>query len=236
MHLYRRCTGTTAPTPEWLRGELAGRRAYAGLDLAAKLDMTAWALIVPDGLDGDGVASMLWRFWLPEAAVSFLDKRTNGRVSQWADAGWITVTPGDVIDYDVIYADVAADCKAFRVMAAGYDEWSGEPARQAIQKRTRLDMVPIPQTFRGMSYGMTELMALTKSRAWGHHGNPVAEWCFDAVEVRHPPGDVDQLRPDKPDRNAVGKRIDAVPTAAMAVTRWRELAQKHARSGRIVVR
>jgi len=235
MHLYRRCTGTPAPSPEWLRGELAGRRAYAGLDLAAKLDMTAWALIVPDGLD-DGTASMLWRFWLPEAAVSFLDKRTNGRVSQWADAGWITVTPGDVIDYDVIYADVAADCKAFRVMAAGYDEWSGEPARQAIQKRTRLDMVPIPQTFRGMTYGMTELMALTKSRGWAHHGNPVAEWCFDAVEVRHPAGDADQLRPDKPDRNAVGKRIDAVPTAAMAVTRWRELAAKHARSGRMVVR
>jgi phage terminase large subunit-like protein len=75
----------------------------------------------------------------------------------------------------VIYADITADCKAFRVMAAGYDEWSGEPARQAIQKRTRLDMVPIPQTFRGMSYGMTELMALTKSRGWAHHGNPAAE-------------------------------------------------------------
>jgi hypothetical protein len=42
-------------------------------------------------------------------------------------------------------------------------------------------------------------------------------------------------RPDKPDRNAIGKRIDAVPTAAMAVTRWRELAAKHARSGRLVV-
>jgi phage terminase large subunit-like protein len=233
--LHRRCTGTTAPSPEWLRGELAGRRAYAGLDLAAKLDMTAWALIVPDGLD-DGGASMLRRFWLPEAAVAFLDKRTNGRVSRWADAGWITVTPGDVIDYDVIYADVAADCKAFRVMAAGYDEWSGEPARQAIQKRTRLDMVPIPQTFRGMTYGMTELMELTKSRGWAHHGNPVAEWCFDAVEVRHPPGDADQLRPDKPDRNAVGKRIDVVPTAAMAITRWRELAAKHNRAEKMIIR
>jgi phage terminase large subunit-like protein len=58
MHLYRRCIGTTASSPEWLRGELVGRRAYAGLDLAAKLDMTAWALIVPDGLD-DGASSML---------------------------------------------------------------------------------------------------------------------------------------------------------------------------------
>lgn len=234
MHLYRQCAGTVAPAPDWLRAELAGRRAYGGLDLAAKLDMTAWSLLVPDGLDG--VPSMMWRFWLPESAVKFLDGRTNGRVSQWAEDGWITVTPGDVIDYDVIYADIAEDCRTFKVMAAGYDEWSGEPVRQAIQKKTRLDLAPIPQTYRGLTYGMTELMALTKSRTWSHHANPVAEWCFDAVEVRHPAGDADQLRPDKPDRQAVGKRIDAVPTAAMAITRWRELAQRHARSGQMVIR
>ena len=53
--------------------------------------------------------------------------------------------------------------------------------------------------------------------------------------IRHQPGNADQLRPDKPDRNAVGKRIDAASTTAMAVTRWRELAAKHARLGRMVV-
>ncbi|MEU4254365.1 terminase TerL endonuclease subunit [Amycolatopsis sp. NPDC026612] len=41
MHLYRQCAGTVAPAPDWLRADLAGRRAYGGLDLAAKLDMTA---------------------------------------------------------------------------------------------------------------------------------------------------------------------------------------------------
>jgi phage terminase large subunit-like protein len=71
---------------------------------------------------------MMSRFWLPESAVTFLDGLTNGRVSQRADGGWITVTPGDVIDNDVIYADIAADCATFKVMAAGHDEWSGEPA------------------------------------------------------------------------------------------------------------
>ena len=86
---------------------------------------------------------MPWRFWLPESAVQFLDGRTNVRVSQWAEGGWITVTPGDVIDCDLIYADIAEDCRKFKVMAAGYDEWSGEPFRQAIQKKTRLDLAPI---------------------------------------------------------------------------------------------
>ncbi|MPZ81041.1 MAG: hypothetical protein GEV28_11845 [Actinophytocola sp.] len=30
-----------------------------------------------------------------------------------ADGGWITVTPGDVIDYDTIYADIAEDCATY---------------------------------------------------------------------------------------------------------------------------
>ncbi|GAA0256703.1 hypothetical protein GCM10010492_67030 [Saccharothrix mutabilis subsp. mutabilis] len=61
-------------------------------------------------------------------------------------------------------------------------------------------MYPVARTYKGMTHGMTELMTLTRSRGWSHHGNPVAEWCFDAVEVRHPPGEPDLIRPDKPER------------------------------------
>ena len=75
-------------------------------------------------------------------------------------------------------------------------------------------------------------MALTKSRGW----HITAECASTPSRSDTHPATPIQLRPDKPDRNAVGKRIDAVPTAAMAVTRWRELVQKHARSGRMVVR
>ncbi|MCP2249453.1 hypothetical protein LX86_008237 [Lentzea aerocolonigenes] len=32
------------------------------------------------------------------------------------------------------------------------------------------------------------------------HGTPVAEYCFDSVEIRHPPGEPDPIRPDKPER------------------------------------
>ncbi|WP_257902260.1 hypothetical protein [Saccharothrix obliqua] len=91
------------------------------------------------------------------------------------------------------------------------------------------------QTYEGMTHGMNKLMALTRSRSWSHHGNPVAEWCFDAVEVRHPPGEPDLIRPDKPERGKTGRRIDAVPTAAMAVGGWKLRGSKPRKSGRMVV-
>ncbi|ALG06927.1 hypothetical protein [Kibdelosporangium phytohabitans] len=58
---------------------------------------------------------------------------------------------------------------------------------------------------------------------------------FDSVEVRHPPGEPDLIRPDKPVRNKTGRRIDAVPTAAMAVSGWRLRGQKVTKSGCMVV-
>ncbi|WP_440901639.1 terminase large subunit [Actinosynnema sp.] len=144
MHLYTACTGSTRENPEDLRRELAGRVAWGGLDLAARLDLTAWCLIVPDGIDGH--PSALWRFWLPEAGVQFLDERTEGRVSRWAAAGWITVTEGEVIDYDRVEADIVADTALLRVADISYDEWSGEPVRQRLEKVTVDKIYPVAQT------------------------------------------------------------------------------------------
>ncbi|MCX2950854.1 terminase large subunit [Lentzea sp. NEAU-D7] len=233
MHVYLLCTGTDSTPPARLRQLHAGRPAWGGLDLASKMDLTAWCLIVPTGIDGH--ASALWRFWLPETAVAHLDKHTEGKVSQWVDQGWITATDGEVIDYDVIENDITADTGLVRVADISYDEWSGEPVRQRLERRTGVPMYPVAQTYKGMTHGMTELMALTKSRGWSHHGNPVAEFCFDSVEVRHPPGEPDLIRPDKPERGKTGKRIDAVPTAAMAVGGWKLRGSKIKKSSRMVV-
>lgn len=130
MHLHTACTGTESDHPVRLREALACRPAWGGLDLASKLDLTAWCLVVPEGIDGH--PSVLWRFWLQETGVSFLDDFTEGRVSRWVDQGWITVTDGEVIDYDVIEDDATADTGLLRVADISYDEWSDEPVRQRL--------------------------------------------------------------------------------------------------------
>jgi phage terminase large subunit-like protein len=151
------------------------------------------------------------------------------------EQGRITVTEGEVIDYEVIEDDILADTGLLRLADISYDEWSGEPVRQRLERRPGVPMYPVPQTYKGMTHGMTELMTLTRSRAWSHHGNPVAEFCFESVEVRHPPGEPDLVCPDKPERGKTGKRIDAVPTAAMAVNGWRLRGKKTERSSQMVV-
>lgn len=213
MHLWESCTGEVWPTPEWGRASLAGRTAWFGLDLAARFDLTAWALLVPDG----DTVHALWRFWLPEDALPGLDKENEGAFTRWARDGWLTVTEGNVIDYDRVYDDVAADAAHFTLRAGDADQWSMAPVIQEIEKRTGVpEVVAYASTYDRMTPGMTELMSLVKRGALAHHGNPVARFCFDSVEVRKAPYNPLLIRPDKPERDRSGKRIDAVPALAMA--------------------
>jgi phage terminase large subunit-like protein len=205
------CAGEVAPNPEWVVPKLAGKRCFAGLDLSSKLDMTAWCLVFDDGW-------AWWRFWLPEDQAGFLDGHTGGQVSQWAKDGWITLTDGDVIDYDRVYLDIEADHKRFAIADITYDPWSGEPVRQEIEKRTGLTMLPLKQTFDGMTAPMNEFRRLLKEPgAFRHGANPVARWHADSVEAKSPSDDPDRFRPVKPDRAKTGKRIDGMPTLFMAL-------------------
>lgn len=226
MHLWDQCTGDLWMTPDWGREQLAGRPAYAGFDLAAKFDLTAWALVIPGDEPQDDPVHVLWRFWLPEAGLERLDQFHDGKFTRWAKQGWITVTEGSVIDYDKVIADVAEDARDFRLVAADCDEWSMWPIINRIAEEVGLDVeqgeiTAYRNTYDRVSPGMTDLMGTVKRGLLRHHGNPVARFCFDQCEVRHAAYDPNLIRPEKPERGRDKARIDAVPAAAMAVNAWK---------------
>lgn len=218
--LYEANTADIWTSPDWQRQRFMGKTCFAGLDLASRHDLTAWCLVFGDPNNDDAV-DVMWRFWLPESALKVLDKSTEKRASQWADDGWLTVTEGDVVDYDRVYDDIEQDHNDFAIREIDYDVWSAAPAIQEIEKRTGLTTVRVSQNYDGLGPSMQDLMALIQKNGFRHHGNPVAAWNFDAVEVRQHRDNPELVKPVKPDRMKSGKRIDAVPTAAMAVGAWR---------------
>ncbi len=218
MHLYDANYGFTWPLPMSGRGELAGKSCWIGLDLAARQDLTAWCLAFPDE---DGGADLLWRFWLPEGAIPNLDKRNGGIITQWARDGWITVTDGDVLDFQRVYADIESDAREFEILGGDADQWSSDPVIQEVQGRTDIqEIFSYKNDYTHMSPGMHSIMDLVKQGKFRHHGNPVARWCFDNVQARVAPFDPDVIRPDKPNRMSDARRIDAVPAAVMAINAW----------------
>lgn len=225
MQIYDASGGDLWLNPSWGRGKLAGRECFAGFDLAAKFDLTAWCLAFPPDDDADPI-DVLWRFWLPEAGLTKLDKLNDGKFTRWAKAGWLTVTEGNVIDYDQVITDIAEDAAEFAIRGADCDEWSMWPIINRVAETCGLDvdggeLAAYKNTYERMSPGMDEVFGLVKSGRFAHHGNPVARFCFDRCEVRRAPFDPNLVRPVKPDRGASRARIDAVPTAAMATNSMR---------------
>lgn len=218
MGPYDDCAGDVWPTPDWGTAQLAGRRAWAGMDLAARQDLTAWCLVLPDG---HGAVDVLWRFWLPEEAVDGLDMATDGAITRWAEDGWLTITEGAVLDYEAVYQAVESDARTYRIAALDADQWSMAPVIQQVQERCGLEAVVVSQTYASMTPGMTAVAELVAQGNFHHHANPVARWCFDNVEVRRAAYDPELIRPDKPKRDRAARRIDAVPTAALAVGAWK---------------
>jgi len=220
MHLWDLCAGDVYKHPDTGLRRLKGLKAYAGFDLAAKFDLCSWCLLIPEARDED-VVHALWRFWLPEEGLDKLDKLHDGVFTRFARAGWLTVTEGSVIDYDRVVADVTADAQVFEIVGADCDEWSMWPVINRIGEATGLDVeqgeiTAYRNTYDRMSPGMDDLMGLVRTGRLRHHGNPLARWCFDWVEVRHAAYDPNLVRPVKPERSTDRARIDAVPSAVMA--------------------
>src|SRR5690606_27901523 len=138
MHLYKACAGELWLKPDWAREQLVGREAWGGLDLSAKFDLTAWCVLLPPEEPG-GPVDVLWRFWLPEDALPKLDAENDGKFGRWARQGWITVTEGNIQDYDRIVSDIAEDRAHFAFRGIDADEWSMWPLINRVAEAVGLD-------------------------------------------------------------------------------------------------
>lgn len=194
---------------------LAGRECYGGLDLANTSDLCALCWDFPDD---DGGHDAIWRFWLPERAFDRLNERTAGNARVWRDRGLLTVTPGEVTDYEWIKTQIATDRETFDVREIAYDPWN---ASQLVNDLLAEDapMVKMRQGFVSMS-GPTKawkhlLLEGTAERPrYRHGGHPVMRWMVDNLTVAEDPaGNV------KPDRARASDKIDGDVAAIMALDR-----------------
>lgn len=198
--------------------KLKGQVAYGGLDLASTSDLCALAWDFPDGSGGHDV---LWRHWMPEAALEELDRRTAGAATVWVREGFLTLTPGEVVDYDFIRAAINLDRESFSVKEIGFDPWNSTQLVTDLGN-DGAEMVTVRQGFATMSSPTKELGRLlregtSKVPRYRHGGNPLVRWQLDNFAVA-----MDAAGNVKPDRAAVaaaGAKMDGIVAGIMALDR-----------------
>lgn len=199
------------------RAKLGGRPAYGGLDLAATSDLSALCWLVPDDAGGYDAT---WRIWTPEANVGRLNERTANAAAEWVRQGWLTVTPGEVMDYDHIRAAVNEDREHFQVREIAYDPWNSTQLVTDLLE-DGAPMVTMRQGFVSMSPPLKELARLLRQGTERaplvrHGGHPVMRWMIDNLAVASDASDN-----VKPDKKHSGDKIDGVVALVMALDRAR---------------
>lgn len=186
---------------------------YGGLDLSSKVDVTAWVM-AQRADDGDG-----WRvrghYFIPEGRLRDAEKRDHVPYSQWAKKGWVTLTPGDSIDYRIVRERIISDCEAMRVDAIGFDRWNADESRTILEQEYGILMVEIAQTYSGLSNPSKEFERCVIAGKLDHGNDPVLAWMAENVMV-----DSDKrgnIAPIKPKHAGSAKRIDGIVAAVMAI-------------------
>jgi phage terminase large subunit-like protein len=186
-----------ATNGDWTRADQLGKDCYLGLDLSTTTDLSALAVIFPpQGTQLDW--RVFWCCWIPEENMDERVKKDHVPYDQWAKGGWITPTPGNVVDYTTIKTTIVEIMKFYNVLELDADRAFATMLLQELEKE-HLVCVDVPQTFVSLTdpLNQTEVLlkgkppaddvkALTGSLLTGrmtHEASPVARWCFGNTAI-----------------------------------------------------
>jgi len=204
MDKYNRCDAVATKLEDF-----KGMKCWASLDLASKLDLTVLLLL----FFRDGMWYVFCKFYLPEDTVEEKEHTTLSHYAGWAKDGWLTLTPGNIVDYDYIEDDIRATCREFDVECVAYDPWHATQLANNMMKE-KIPMVEVKNVINNFSEPMKEIEALVVSNKLRPGGNPVLKWMMSNV-VCH----TDKKSNVYPNKERPDNKIDGVIALIMALSR-----------------
>ena len=171
---------------------------YIGVDLSATSDLTAVSYLI----EKDNIYYFKTDYYLPESAL--VDKPDRETYKLWKQQGLITITAGNVTDYDYITNDIVAASNILNIQKIGYDKWNA--TQWAIHAtEIGLPLEEYPQTMGNFNRPTKELERLILSGNTVIDNNEITRWCFRNVELKS-----DYNGNVKPNKGIKAKKIDGV--------------------------
>ncbi len=191
---------------------LEGRACYGGLDLSSVSDFTAFTLDFP--MD-DGTHVQISHFWIADAMKESIALQCGIPIDRWIDEGWVTATPGEVIDYDYV-RDYLNECYTrYKLLYIGADRWRLSDLEHIMPPW----FVDVAYEFgQGMKSMSPSIEFFERTYLEGNvsaNGNEVIDWMMSCADIKQDPsGNVKLVKPQRAKSEA---RIDGVITSVMAL-------------------
>lgn len=192
--------------------KLKNLTCFAGLDLSSKIDITAFVMLFPPQ-NGHEKYRALFNFWIPEESLRERIKKDKIPYDIWLKHGYIKVTPGNVVDYNVIEKDIGDLAKKYKIEQIGFDPWAAHQLAGNLADGG-LEMVEMRQGAKTLSPPTKELEKLIRGQQIEHGGSPVMRWMINNVTVKS-----DENENIRPVKMKGTKRIDGVVALIMALGR-----------------
>ena len=198
--VWRACGGPVQPFdgPVW-----------AGLDLSARLDLTALVLVG----QVDDVWQVVPYFWTPEQGLADRARRDRAPYDVWHRQGLLRTTPGASVDYSFVAREMLEIFDGLDVVQVAFDRWRiNELKREFDRLGADVPLVEWGQGFASMAGALDALEAELLNGRIRHGGHPVLQMCAaNAVVVKDPAGN------RKLDKSRATGRIDGMQALAMAM-------------------
>jgi len=187
---WRKCSGLKdGETPQQWRArklrDLKGRPCYVGLDLSAKIDITAKVDIFRPQSAGEPWVIIPY-FWVPGETAKHKEKTDRVPYSTWQRQGFVTMTDGNEIDTQAIRTALNDGDKVYPIKDVGYDEWNATELSRQLREEDGFGerMVSVRQGTKTLSDPMKEVEAMVAGGRIEHGNNPVMAWMMGNVTAK----------------------------------------------------
>ena len=169
LHLNQWCASET----RWLRHAeweanmveqrpTADRPCWLGVDLSSTEDTTAVAWVW--GGEEDGTFDVGCHLFIPEDTAIKKSKSDRVPYLQWAKEGFVTMTEGDITDYDAVRDWILTFCDKNAVKGVAIDRWNAVHLTSQLVSEA-VNVRPFGQGYASMSSPTKFLRTLISSRA-----------------------------------------------------------------------
>lgn len=192
--------------------QFKGWDCWVGVDLSSTSDLTALGYMFVN--EAEGKIYYKVKYYLPEAAL--VEKRFKEQYSAWRRTGDLTVTPGNVVDYDYILKDLLEVNKIVNIVSVGYDSWNA--TQWAINATDAgLPLEPVSQSLGNFNRPTKELERLILSGRAVIDDNIINRHCFRNVTLVFDRNG--NVKPTKQYASS-GKKIDGVISMLTATSAY----------------
>lgn len=213
-------------------GAFAGRQCWAALDIGAIRDFADLIILFAGEGQGEAVAveyedihgqKQIWNFirrdywmrhycWLCAEPIS-RDPRMESQIQAWTQAGHIIRTPGNVVDYDQVEADILRLIRPYGLIQFAIDQgFQGMQITQDLQKMYGAErIIAFRQGIISMAAPFRELMQLLMLKRLHHDRDPVLRWMAGNVAAESRGGLT------KPSKDKSAEKIDGITALTMTI-------------------